>query len=172
MVYHDNFNIKNGLVLQETFQKRKVNSQSADAQVGLEFEMRNWVDTVGEKKKDRIYGLGPQACDVVRGESSSRISLDSQLPWQQEFESRIASLNAKWHAYFNQLNVMFNSIFDYLQIKPPFPFPTPPFPSYCPTGSTQQTHQYTTQGPTNEDVQHGDDQQQNEVDDALLGKDH
>ena len=94
--------------------------------------MRNWVDIVGEKRKGRIYRLGSQARDVVRGESSSKISLDFQPHWQQEVESTIASLNAKWHAQFNQLNVMFNSIFDYLQIKPPFPFP-----SYCPTSTAQ-----------------------------------
>ena len=138
-------------------------------------EIGDWIDTVGGKKRGRVYGLGSQARDAVRGESSSRTSSNSEQVWQQEVENRVTSLNAEWRScfdqYLNQCNMMFNSIFDHLQIRPPFPFPPPRFPFPCPTGPTQPPHPShqppipPVHGPTHQQDEDNDDEDEDEDDD-------
>ena len=41
------------------------------------FEIGDWVDTTRGKKRDKVYGLGSQAHDATKGESSFNRSSNS-----------------------------------------------------------------------------------------------
>ena len=48
-----------------------VNLHSSGAQADLGSKIKDWVDVVGGKKRGKVYGLGSQAHNALRGESSS-----------------------------------------------------------------------------------------------------
>ena len=140
------------------FQKR-AESQHANTQVDLGSEMGDWVDVVGGKKRGRVYGLGSQARDAPRGEFSSSTPSNSQQS-REELQNTIVALSSEWHIFYNQCSMMFNSIFDQLQIRPPFPFPPPPSTFPPPTGHAQPPPPFPVPSPTNEEGEEEDNDEQ------------
>ena len=144
------------------FQKRRAESQHANTQVDLGSEIGEWVDVVGGKKRGRVYGLGLQARDAPRGEPSSSTPSNSQQS-REELQNTIAALSSEWHIFYNQCSMMFNSIFDQLQIRSPFPFPPPPSTFPPPTDHAQPPPPFLVPSPTNEEE--GEGEEDNDDDD-------